>query len=280
VRSPSATSPTPGPASEHRPGTPHRPSRGGTGRTPKTCWRRSSGAGGWPSPAGEGERGCTTSPSGSSLPTWWNAPTPTVEDAQRSLVHLAARALGIATVGDLADYFRLGVAETRARVRELTEDGGLLSVRVEGWKEQAYLHPDAKAVRIARRTLLSPFDSLIWDRKRTERLFGFRYRIEIYVPEAKRQHGYYVLPFLSGDSIAGRADLKADRQRECLVVPAAFVEPPHDARRTAADLAEALGIMAAWLELDRIEVGDRGDLVRHLERAIRSRGRRLGRPRA
>jgi uncharacterized protein len=197
------------------------------------------------------------------------APTPPVEQAQRELVRIAARALGVATEPDLGDYFRLPRAESKLRVAELVAAGELLRVSVDGWRAPAYLWPRARRPRrVATRALLSPFDSLIWFRERTERLFGFRYRIEIYTPAAKRQYGYYVLPFLLGDSLVGRVDLKSDRQAGVLRVQGAFAEAGVDVSYVAAELAAELAITAKWLELDGVVVGERGDLAAPLSHAV------------
>lgn len=198
-----------------------------------------------------------------------DAPTPTAEEAQRQLIRVAAEALGIATEPDLGDYFRLPRAESKARVAELVATGELLPIDVDGWRVPAYLWPDARQPRWIRgRALLSPFDSLIWFRERTERLFGFRYRIEIYTPAAKRVHGYYVLPFLLDDALVARVDLKSDRQAGVLRVQGAYAESNVDERRVAQELAAELAVTADWLGLAHVEVADRGDLAAALRRAI------------
>jgi len=180
------------------------------------------------------------------------APTPTDADAHRALIDRAARAHGIATDTELRDYFRQPPAEARAAVASLAEEGVLIPVAVPDYGK-AWLHRDARRPRrIDAQALLAPFDPLIWHRDRTERLFGFRYRIEIYVPADKRQHGYYVLPFLLGDRLVGRVDLKADRQASCLLVQAMHFEPGVAVHAEEALRAE-LDRMAGWLRLDRVQ---------------------------
>ncbi len=198
-----------------------------------------------------------------------NRPTPPESDAQRELVRVAARALGVATEPDLGDYFRLPRAASKARVAELVDAGELLAVQVEGWTAPAYLWPAARQPRRANaRALLSPFDSLIWFRQRTERLFDFRYRIEIYTPASKRVHGYYVLPFLLGETLVARVDLKSDRQRGALLVQGAFAQPDVDRAHVAVELSLELRLVARWLELERVVVARRGDLAGQLAAAL------------
>ena len=191
-------------------------------------------------------------------------PTPTEADAQRELVRISARAMGVATAADLRDYFRLPLAEARDRIAELVEAGELTPVSVKGWRQPAYLAPDARLPRkVAGAALLSPFDNLIWARDRTERLFDVRVRLEIYTPAHKRAHGYYVLPFLEDESITARVDLKADRKAGRLRVQAAWREPD-TTPDTPARLAAELRRMAGWLGLEDVEVVGKGDLAEAL----------------
>jgi uncharacterized protein YcaQ len=189
-------------------------------------------------------------------------PVPSEADAQKELLVRAARSHGIGTARDLADYFRINVPVARKLLAELAEEGRLVPVTVDGWRDPAFLHPEARTPRrIDARALLSPFDSLVWERARTERLFGFRYRLEIYTPAPKRVYGYYVLPFLLGDAIVARVDLKADRADGVLLVRGAFAEEGHDPLAIAEPLAEELALLGGWLGLDRVVVHDQGDLA-------------------
>jgi uncharacterized protein len=199
-----------------------------------------------------------------------DAPTPTEAEAMRELVRVAAAALGVAGEVDLRDYFRLPVQQARRAVAELTEAGALRPVEVEGWKPRGYLYAGAKLPRrVHAAALISPFDPLIWERNRTERLFDFRYRIEIYTPPPKRIHGYYVLPFLLGEAFAARVDLKADRKAGVLRIPGAWAEPGRPRGEVAQALADALRRTATWLGLDEVAPPDRGDLAKDLADALR-----------
>jgi hypothetical protein len=178
-------------------------------------------------------------------------PAPDERDARRRLIERAAHALGVATVAELRDYFRLKPVERDNAIPDLVDAGVLHPVRVEGWSQPAFLHRDVRSPRrISASALLAPFDPLIWHRDRTERLFSLRYRIEIYTPAASRVHGYYVLPFLMDEQLVARVDLKADRQGGSLLAKAHF-EPgaPADSGER---LKAALGEMATWLQLDRV----------------------------
>jgi uncharacterized protein YcaQ len=197
-----------------------------------------------------------------------DTPTPRREDAHRALIARAAKAMGVATERDLRDYFRMGPAESRARIAELVEDGALTPAKVEGWEQTAYVAKDATRPRkIEARALLSPFDSLIWFRERAERIFDARIRLEIYTPAHLRTHGYYVLPFLQGETLTARVDLKADRKAGKLLVQAAHAQPAANGE-TPAQLAAELRLMARWLGLGDVEVKPSGDLASALAAAI------------
>ena len=202
-------------------------------------------------------------------PRFLDLPAPSREDAQREMLRLAAEAMGVGTLADLADYYRIKVLEARPRLRELVEEGVIAEVTVEDWPQPAYLHGDARLPRRAGATaIVSPFDSLVWFRDRTERLFDFVYRIEIYVPKPKRQYGYYVYPFLHNGELVARVDLKADRSNGVLLAQAAYLEKGRDAGEVSTALARELESMAGWLGLRGVVVQPRGDLAQALGQAL------------
>ena len=196
-------------------------------------------------------------------------------DAHRALLADAARCLGVATADDLIDYHRLPKRIVPARIAELVADGQLCEVAVEGWDRRAYVPAGQRAARRrSRSVLLSPFDPLVWHRPRAERLFGFHYRIEIYTPKAKRQYGYFVLPFLHDDALVARLDVRFDRERCWLDVPAAWAEPgcwpsdgPAQSHALKALTAE-LQALSMWCGGSDVTVGRRGDLADRLRNAI------------
>ncbi|HEX3616992.1 MAG TPA: crosslink repair DNA glycosylase YcaQ family protein [Solirubrobacteraceae bacterium] len=195
---------------------------------------------------------------------------PPREDAHRELARIAARALGVATIADIADYWRITPTDLAPRIAELVVAGELLPVEVVGWDSPAYLWHEARRPRaLPARALLSPFDSLVFFRPRAERLFGFHYRIEIYTPEPKRVYGYYVLPFLLDERLVARVDLKSDRQAGVLRVQGAFAEEGVDHVHVARELAAELELCAAWLGLSGgVSIADRGDLAAALKLVV------------
>ncbi|MET3803530.1 uncharacterized protein YcaQ [Nakamurella sp. UYEF19] len=200
-------------------------------------------------------------------------PTPPEADAKRALVELSARSHGIGTAGDLADYYRIRNDDAKVALQELAEEGVVTPVRVQGWRDVAYLHRDARVPRrVSGRALLCPFDPLIWERARTERLFGFHYRIEIYTPAAKRVHGYYVFPLLVDDELVGRFDLKADRAAGQLLVQASWYEPGTNPGAVAEAAAAELRRMARWLGLDEVVIRPQGNLCGELAAVILAAG--------
>lgn len=194
-----------------------------------------------------------------------------VEEAQAigELLRLAVGSCGVGTAADLADYYRLGKRPARAALSDLVSSGVIQEVEVEGWSDPAYLDPGAAVPRrIGGRALLSPFDPLVWFRPRLQRLFHFRYRIEIYIPGPKRVYGYYVLPFLLGDAMVARVDLKLDRKARRLRVLGSFGESDIDVDRVCRNLAEELHEMADWLDAKKVLVSPNGDLAAPLSRYL------------
>jgi hypothetical protein len=191
------------------------------------------------------------------------------EDACRELLRQSAASLGVATLQDLADYYRMSTRDVAPRIRELVEEGVLQTVDVEGWSEPGYL---ARSARLPRRirgaSLLSPFDPVVWFRPRVERIFDFSYRIEIYVPKEKRRWGYYVLPFRLGDRLTARIDLKADRKNRVLQVQSAHPETGTDEEETVIALARELRSLAEWLQLESISVVSSDRFSRSLARSV------------
>jgi uncharacterized protein len=193
-------------------------------------------------------------------------------EGHRMLIRVAAKALGIATAGDLRDYFRLAPEGGRRGIEELASTGELIRVAVDGWSQPAFLDPKARLPRqLEIKALVSPFDPLLWDRRRAERLFGFRYRIEIYTPAHKREHGYYVVPFLLGDTFVARLDLKADRAASTLRVLSAHYEPAVKPKEIVEPLAIELAELVRWLSLECVTVNKRGNLAPALAAMINDR---------
>lgn len=199
-----------------------------------------------------------------------NEGDPVREDAQRALIAIAARALGVATEPDLRDYFRLSPADSKARTQELCEQGELLPVEVEGWKHKAFMHRDARIPRHAAvSALLSPFDSLVWARPRAERLFNFHYRLAFYTPKHKRTQGYYVMPFLHDGGLVARVDLKSDRKAGRLLVLGGHCEAGIRDEKVSPALANELASLAQWLGLGGVTVKGRTALSSGIRRALR-----------
>ncbi len=218
---------------------------------------------------------------GDPVAVWGHHPregAPRAEAARQALFDHALGATGVGTPKDIADHFRLPATQARHLAASAVERGLASWVAVEGWGEDALLASGAADPgRATGAALLSPFDPVCWYRDRLLRMFGVHYRIEIYTPGPKREFGYYSLPFLLGDQIVGRVDLKADRKAKALMVQSAWAEQqaaPGSRRRTddavAAAVAAELGIAAGWLGLDRITVAERGTLAGSLADALRA----------
>lgn len=198
-------------------------------------------------------------------------PTPDPADAIRTLLGRAGAALGVATADDLVDYHRLPKREAKALLRDVVDAGVLVPTDVQGWDVPAFRHVDARCPRgIERISVLSPFDPVVWHRPRARRLFGFDYRIEIYVPPSERRWGYYVLPLLVGDELVGRLDCKTHRDRSVLEVRGAFAEPGRDRAAVAVAGAAAVRDLAQLVSADEVEVVPNGDLAHGLARAVRA----------
>ncbi|MDL2226816.1 winged helix-turn-helix domain-containing protein [Deltaproteobacteria bacterium OttesenSCG-928-M10] len=196
-------------------------------------------------------------------------PVPTEAEAQRRLLLMAAEALGVATARDLGDYYRLKPGVTKACLAGLIDEGQLVALGVEGWKDPAYARPDLRIPkRIEATALLSPFDSLVWERSRTERLFNFHYRLEFYTPPPKRVYGYYVLPFLHGRELVGRVDLRAERGKCCLTVPAVYAEGDKMTGEALAAQTGNLKALANWLGLEKVVVKKRSGLDSRLRSTL------------
>jgi uncharacterized protein len=197
-----------------------------------------------------------------------NLPTPTEAETFRALIEHSAIALGLGTEADVRDYFRLPIPEGRKAIAEQVEAGILREVSVEGWKQKAYLHHKAKLPKSAGATaLLSPFDPLVWNRERAERLFNFHYRIELYTPQPKRKFGYYVLPLLHQDQLVGRFCLKADRATSTLLVNASHIENGLDPHDIVSAAKQEIHRMAEWLNLEQVSIGKAGNLAKWLRQA-------------
>lgn len=201
-------------------------------------------------------------------------PVPDAATAQAELVHKAAVSMGVATAKDLRDYYRLPALEAKEAIAALVDEGRLVPAQVDGWSRPAFTTPGVVVPRgVSARALLAPFDPLVWNRERVERLFGMRYRIEIYVPQERRVHGYYVLPFLLGDALVARVDLKADRHARVLKVQSSWFEDGSHGRArldVARELALELDQMRQWLALEAIDVVPKGDLAHDLAAVLRS----------
>ncbi|MEC9269078.1 MAG: crosslink repair DNA glycosylase YcaQ family protein [Actinomycetota bacterium] len=206
------------------------------------------------------------------LPTKVFEDPPTETDAHLELLRRAALHLGVASAEDLVDYFRLPKVAGKERIKQLVESSDLLPVQVQGWDRTGYVnaHTQHKACT-SRSVLLSPFDPLVWFRPRSQRLFNFKYRLEIYVPAHKRVHGYYVLPFLHNNELCARVDVKADVTTNTLQVPAAFEEPQGIDDVAVEALSAELRALAAWRKLEQIRVGQRGNLARRLRKALNAK---------